>query len=86
MTQVSSAQLPGAPAGARRAAAGSFVGAVVEWYDFLLYGVVAALVFPNHDGHHTRLPKSQVRAPYRTGETPDDRAPRRNRHAATVRT
>lgn len=34
-----------APAGARRAAAGSFVGAVVEWYDFLLYGVVAALVF-----------------------------------------
>ncbi|MBC3189765.1 shikimate transporter [Pseudonocardia sp. C8] len=34
-----------APAGAGRAAAGSFVGAVVEWYDFLLYGVVAALVF-----------------------------------------
>lgn len=45
MTQVSSAQPPGAPAGAPRAAAGSFVGAVVEWYDFLLYGVVAALVF-----------------------------------------
>jgi MHS family shikimate/dehydroshikimate transporter-like MFS transporter len=28
-----------------RAAAGSFVGAVVEWYDFLLYGLVAAVVF-----------------------------------------
>ncbi|WP_051645639.1 shikimate transporter [Corynebacterium vitaeruminis] len=28
----------------RRAALGSFVGAVVEWYDFLLYGLVAALV------------------------------------------
>ncbi|WP_251976288.1 shikimate transporter [Salinicola avicenniae] len=30
---------------ARRAAIGSFVGAVVDWYDFLLYGIVAALVF-----------------------------------------
>ncbi|GAA2358141.1 shikimate transporter [Saccharopolyspora halophila] len=28
-----------------RSAAGSFVGAVVEWYDFLLYGIVAAVVF-----------------------------------------
>ncbi|MDA3626109.1 shikimate transporter [Saccharopolyspora sp. WRP15-2] len=28
-----------------RAAAGSFIGAVVEWYDFLLYGIVAAVVF-----------------------------------------
>ena len=27
------------------AAIGSFVGAVVDWYDFLLYGIVAALVF-----------------------------------------
>lgn len=34
------------PAGrARRAAWGSFIGAVVDWYDFLLYGIVAALVF-----------------------------------------
>ncbi|EFE96689.1 shikimate transporter [Serratia odorifera] len=33
------------PARARRAAWGSFVGAVVDWYDFLLYGIVAALVF-----------------------------------------
>ena len=30
---------------ARRAALGSFIGAVVDWYDFLLYGIVAALVF-----------------------------------------
>jgi MHS family shikimate/dehydroshikimate transporter-like MFS transporter len=30
---------------AHRAAIGSFVGAVVDWYDFLLYGIVAALVF-----------------------------------------
>lgn len=35
------------PNRARRAAMGSFVGAVVDWYDFLLYGIVAALVF-NH--------------------------------------
>ncbi|MDO4887848.1 MAG: MFS transporter [Actinomycetaceae bacterium] len=33
------------PAMARRASLGSFIGAVVEWYDFLLYGVLAALVF-----------------------------------------
>jgi MHS family shikimate/dehydroshikimate transporter-like MFS transporter len=30
---------------ARKAALSSFVGAVVDWYDFLLYGIVAALVF-----------------------------------------
>ncbi|KAA0089684.1 shikimate transporter [Trinickia soli] len=30
---------------AQRAAIGSAVGAVVDWYDFLLYGIVAALVF-----------------------------------------
>lgn len=30
---------------ARRAAWGSFTGAVVDWYDFLLYGITAALVF-----------------------------------------
>ncbi|MGO2035054.1 MAG: shikimate transporter [Brevibacterium sp.] len=41
---------------ARRAAAGSFIGAVVEWYDFLLYGIVAALVFgelffPGYSAH-----------------------------------
>ncbi len=29
----------------RRAALGSFIGAVVDWYDFLLYGITAALVF-----------------------------------------
>lgn len=32
---------------AHRAALSSFMGAVVDWYDFLLYGIVAALVF-NH--------------------------------------
>ncbi|EHD23518.1 MULTISPECIES: shikimate transporter [Brenneria] len=36
---------PVAPGRARRAAWGSFIGAVVDWYDFLLYGIVAALVF-----------------------------------------
>ncbi|ELQ6170701.1 shikimate transporter [Cronobacter dublinensis] len=30
---------------ARRAAWGSFAGAVVDWFDFLLYGITAALVF-----------------------------------------
>jgi MHS family shikimate/dehydroshikimate transporter-like MFS transporter len=30
---------------ARKAALGSFVGAVVDWYDFLLYGIIAAIVF-----------------------------------------
>src|SRR5262245_51291126 len=29
-----------------RALVASAVGTVVEWYDFFLYGVVAALVFP----------------------------------------
>ena len=33
---------------ARKAALGSFVGAVVDWYDFLLYGIVAAIIF-NHE-------------------------------------
>ena len=30
---------------ARKAALSSFIGAVVDWYDFLLYGIVAALLF-----------------------------------------
>ncbi len=30
---------------ARKAALSSFAGAVVDWYDFLLYGIVAALIF-----------------------------------------
>lgn len=40
------------PVNARRAALGSFVGAVVDWYDFLLYGITAALVF-----NHTFFPQ-----------------------------
>ena len=30
---------------ARKAALSSFIGAVVDWYDFLLYGIVAAFIF-----------------------------------------
>jgi MHS family shikimate/dehydroshikimate transporter-like MFS transporter len=43
------APIPGLPvrtaALARKAAIGSFVGAIVDWYDFLLYGFMAAIVF-----------------------------------------
>ncbi|WP_181273987.1 shikimate transporter [Brevibacterium oceani] len=35
---------PVAQKAARRAAFGSFAGAVIDWYDFILYGLVAALV------------------------------------------
>jgi MHS family shikimate/dehydroshikimate transporter-like MFS transporter len=45
---------PVTAARSRKAAIGSFVGAVVDWYDFLLYGFMAAVVFnsqffPSHD-------------------------------------
>jgi MFS transporter, MHS family, shikimate and dehydroshikimate transport protein len=36
---------PAAPGLARRAAIASFMGAVVDWYDFFLYGIVAGLLF-----------------------------------------
>ncbi|XAH21707.1 shikimate transporter [Xylophilus sp. GW821-FHT01B05] len=36
---------PAAERRARKAALSSFAGAVVDWYDFLLYGITAALVF-----------------------------------------
>ena len=41
---------------ARKAALSSFIGAVVDWYDFLLYGIVAVLIFkdqffPSIDGN-----------------------------------
>lgn len=44
---------PGLPADvtagqARRAAVSAFVGAVIEWYDFLIFGLVAATVFNRH--------------------------------------
>ncbi|MER6162771.1 shikimate transporter [Streptomyces sp. NPDC001868] len=35
----------GAPGVAKRAAIASFMGAVVDWYDFFLYGIVAGLLF-----------------------------------------
>ncbi|MER5433657.1 shikimate transporter [Streptomyces sp. NPDC002588] len=35
----------GAPGLAKRAAIASFMGAVVDWYDFFLYGIVAGLLF-----------------------------------------
>ncbi|MEQ5842163.1 shikimate transporter [Paraburkholderia acidicola] len=44
-TDAGSASTAGTRSEARKAALGSFVGAVVDWYDFLLYGIVAALVF-----------------------------------------
>ncbi|HEY0185942.1 MAG TPA: shikimate transporter [Cellulomonas sp.] len=42
--------LPGdvTPGQARRAAVSAFVGAVIEWYDFLIFGLVAATVFNRH--------------------------------------
>lgn len=36
------------PGQARRAAVSAFVGAVIEWYDFLIFGLVAATVFNRH--------------------------------------
>ncbi|WP_417855676.1 shikimate transporter [Acinetobacter equi] len=43
---ISSSNLnPNSEQRARKAALSSFVGAVVDWYDFLLYGIVAALIF-----------------------------------------
>ncbi|MGK5692997.1 shikimate transporter [Streptomyces sp. URMC 128] len=48
---MSSNQSPAAGAGtvnpgaAKRAAVASFMGAVVDWYDFFLYGIVAGLLF-----------------------------------------
>lgn len=40
-----SSSVPSNEKRARKAAFSSFIGAVVDWYDFLLYGIVAALIF-----------------------------------------
>lgn len=48
---------------ARRAALGSFAGAVVDWYDFLLYGITAALVF-NREFFFLRSALRWVRSPH----------------------
>src|SRR5574340_1013380 len=45
---------------ARRAAVGSFVGAVIDWYDFILYGLIAALVF-NSEFFPNVSPRSEER-------------------------
>lgn len=36
------------PVTTRRVTAAVTIGAVIEWYDFLLYGTAAALIFPKH--------------------------------------
>ncbi|EID53530.1 MFS transporter [Saccharomonospora xinjiangensis] len=46
---------PTAPSGFRRVLTGSMAGAILEWYDFAIYGVLAATVlgplfFPGEDG------------------------------------
>ena len=37
---------------ARKAALSSFVGAIVDWYDFLLYGIVTTLIFKDQFPQH----------------------------------
>lgn len=50
MTATDTTDLPAdvSPRQARRAAVSAFVGAVIEWYDFLIFGLVAATVFNRH--------------------------------------
>ncbi len=50
MTALGTTGLPAdvTPRQARRAAVSAFVGAVIEWYDFLIFGLVAATVFNKH--------------------------------------
>ncbi|WP_368498240.1 MFS transporter [Herbiconiux sp. A18JL235] len=52
-------------AGARRAAAASAIGSLVEWYDFALYGAAAALVF-NQFFFHADDPAAGLLAAFAT--------------------
>ncbi|SDR70776.1 MFS transporter [Microterricola viridarii] len=47
-TSVATAAAPAVatPASPKKAVAAAFAGAFIEWYDFYLYGIAAALVFP----------------------------------------
>jgi hypothetical protein len=58
----------------RRAVIASTVGTTIEWYDFLLYGQMAALVFaklyfPSSDGDWHLAAVRRFRAGARTGKT-----------------
>ena len=48
---------------ARRAALGSFAGAVVDWYDFLLYGITAAPFTTNGESLNGAQRHQQHRGP-----------------------
>ena len=45
MTQTQSAQLASNPKTVWRASAAGFVGSLVEWYDYYIYGTASALIF-----------------------------------------